>query len=228
MTNEDAPETVAESPIPTATPLAYGYARVSTAAQKKEGNLRIQEDAIRRFCKDKELRLAAIFADAASGMTTEREGLTKLFKALGDEPGKKVVVVTKLDRFGRSLIDLYGNMERLKEHDADFVSLGDPGLDTTTPNGKLLFTIIAAIAEYERSLIRSRLNAGLERARLYGSKSGKPLHRPPRPIDERKLKRLYLEEGWGLRRLAREFHMSINGVKNRLVSLGIHKGTRAG
>lgn len=91
----------------------------------------------------------------------------------------------------------------------------------------MMFTILAAIAEYEREMIRMRLGAGLERARRYGSKSGKPLHRPPKPIDERKMKMLYVESGWGIRRLAREFRVSPHTIKARLKKMGVYKGNRS-
>lgn len=221
-------KTGAESHNDTTT--AYGYVRVSTAEQKKEHTDELQRQIIRDYCKKNGLKLAKIFSDVISGAKSKRPGLDALFSELekniaekGDTITRMVVVVSKLDRFGRSLIDLYNNVERLKQLGVDFVSVGDPGIDTTTPNGRLLFTILGAIAEYERELIRMRLVAGRERAKRLGTRSGKPLHRPPKPMDERRLRELYLEEGWGLRKLAKEFKTSTSTIKYRLKTLGIYK-----
>ena len=89
------------------------------------------------------------------------------------EPGD-TVVVTKLDRLGRSTRELLELIHRISQAGAFFKSLGDPLWDTTTPTGRLLGTLLAAIAEFERDLIRERTGEGRKRAKARGVKFGRP------------------------------------------------------
>ena len=84
-----------------------------------------------------------------------------------------VVAVTKLDRLGRSTRELFDLIERISEAGAAFRSLGDPLWDTTSSQGKLLRTLLAAIAEFERDLIRERTGDGRKRAMAAGVKFGR-------------------------------------------------------
>jgi DNA invertase Pin-like site-specific DNA recombinase len=138
----------------------YGYARVSTVDQ----DLRVQLDALEAAGCDR------VFTDKASGGTRERPGLDAVLAVLeaGDE-----LVVTRLDRLGRSVADLVHIVIDLGERGVEFRSLIE-GFDTTTSGGKLLFHVMAAIAEFERELIRERVNAGLAAARARGRIGGRP------------------------------------------------------
>jgi DNA invertase Pin-like site-specific DNA recombinase len=100
-----------------------------------------------------------------------RPELAKLMKALalGD-----AVVVTKLDRFGRSTLELLRLIDQITEAGAFFKSLGDPLWDTSTAQGRLLSTLLAAIAEFERERIRERTGEGRKRAQARGVKFGRP------------------------------------------------------
>lgn len=138
----------------------FGYARVSTLDQ----NLQLQQDALLKFGCDK------VFFEKVSGKDLERVELKKLLAGLREND---VLVVFKLDRLARSLkdlIDLLGQLEKLK---VDFVSLSD-GINTSTAVGKLMFQVVGAFAEFERNIISERTKAGLESARARGKIGGKP------------------------------------------------------
>lgn len=147
--------------------MLVGYMRVSKADGSQ--TLDLQRDAL----------LAAgvepghLYEDRASGRTEERPGLEAVRKALraGD-----TLVVWKLDRLGRSLRDLVNTVHDLTQQGIGFKVLTGHGaaIDTTTPSGKLVFGIFAALAEFERELISERTKAGLASARARGRKGGAP------------------------------------------------------
>ena len=141
--------------------MKIGYARVSTADQ----NLEIQTDAL------KEAGCKKIYSDrGVSGAKAERP---ELEKALDQIRKRDTLVIWKLDRLGRSLSDLLSIVEYLKERGAHFLSIQD-GFDTSTASGKMVFSVIGAMAEYERNLIRERTMAGLKAARARGRMGGRP------------------------------------------------------
>ena len=111
-----------------------------------------------------------IFSEKASGAKTDRP---ELLKALEYARQGDVVVVWKLDRLARSMRQLIETMEVLREREVALESLTEK-IDTATPQGKLIFGIFASLAEFERSLIRERVNAGLQAARQRGRKGGRP------------------------------------------------------
>jgi DNA invertase Pin-like site-specific DNA recombinase len=137
-----------------------GYARVSTQGQ----DLTAQLDAL------KAAGAATVFKEKVSGVRADRPQLAKLMASLkaGD-----IVVVTKLDRLGRSTRELLELIERISKAGASFRSLGDPLFDTTGAQGRLLVTMLAAIAEFERELIRERTGEGRKRAMAAGVKFGR-------------------------------------------------------
>lgn len=140
--------------------MLIGYARVSTLEQ----NLDLQKDALQQAgCKQ-------IFEDKISGVKIEREGLVKALAALREGD---TLVVWKLDRLGRSLKHLVQTVHILQEAGIGFKSLQE-NLDTTSSGGKLIFHIFAALAEFERDIIRERTNAGLSAARARGRQGGRP------------------------------------------------------
>ncbi|GHT92993.1 TniR protein [Alphaproteobacteria bacterium] len=147
--------------------MLIGYMRVS----KSDGsqNLDLQRDAL----------LAAgvhedrIYQDEASGKKEDRPGLLSCLKALQPE---NVLVVWKLDRLGRDLKNLVTIVDDLRQKKIGLKVLAGHGaqIDTTTSNGRLVFGLFAALAEFERELIIERTNAGLKAARARGRMGGRP------------------------------------------------------
>ena len=157
--------------------MMIGYARVSTHDQ----NLNSQRDALEAAGCER------VIVDKISGAASARPGLVQLKDILrrGD-----TLVVWRLDRLGRSLKDLIAWVGYLDEHEIGLRSLHE-AIDTTTPAGKLTFHIFGALAEFERTLIRDRTQAGLAAARARGRTGGR---RPALNADKRALAvRLYNE-----------------------------------
>jgi DNA invertase Pin-like site-specific DNA recombinase len=122
-----------------------------------------------------------------------------------------VMLCWKVDRFGRSLKHLVNALADLDAYGVAFVSLRD-NLDLSTPSGRLMFQIIAAMAEFERSLIQERVRAGLRNAKL----NGKTLGRPRRIVDGDQMARLR-EEGASFREIAKAVGASPGTVRTRLL-----------
>jgi len=198
----------------------FGYARVSTQEQVKSGSLDQQVSKIEDYCERNDHKIEKLFTDAGVSAIKERpkfENMMEKINSSGD--GNKDVdgiVVTKLDRFGRSVKDLVINMETLQEESIDFISIGD-SLDTSTPNGKLLFHILFAFAEFEREIIRERMQAGRERARA----EGKELHRPKKELDRERIRKLYTEKGLSARAIAKLMDVSPPTILSRLREMGV-------
>ena len=146
--------------------MLIGYARVS----KIDGSqvLDLQRDALLTAG----VAPQQIYQDQASGQREDRPGLAACLKAL--RPGD-VLVVWKLDRLGRDLRHLVNTAQDLAERGIGFKVLAGQGaeIDTTTASGKLMFGIFAALAEFERELIRERTKAGLAAARARGRRGGR-------------------------------------------------------
>ncbi len=140
--------------------MLVGYARVSTQDQ----SLHLQQDALQQAGCQK------IFEEKASGAKDQREGLQKALTILREGD---TLVVWKLDRLGRSLKHLVETVQTLQEAGVGFRSLQE-NLDTTSSGGKLVFHFFAALAEFERDIIRERTQAGLTAARARGRQGGRP------------------------------------------------------
>jgi len=137
-----------------------GYARVSTLEQDPA----LQHDALAAA------DCVRVFTDRASGALDER---VELARVLDHAREGDTVVVWRLDRLGRSLRHLVDTITELEHRGVGSRSLSE-SIDTTTPGGKLVFHIFAALAEFERDLIRERTRAGLEAARARGRYGGRP------------------------------------------------------
>jgi DNA invertase Pin-like site-specific DNA recombinase len=137
-----------------------GYARVSTHDQNLSGQL----DAL------KAAGATTIYREKISGARADRLQLARLMVAL--KPGD-TVIVCKLDRLGRSTRELLDLIDRIGKAGASFRSLGDPLWDTSSAQGRLLSTLLAGIAEFERELIRERTGDGRKRAMAAGVKFGR-------------------------------------------------------
>src|SRR5699024_7050429 len=137
-----------------------GYARVSTTDQ----DATLQVDALQGA------GCYRIFTDTLSGSLAHRPELEKVMDQL--RPGD-TLVVWRLDRLGRSVRDLIHQLQHLSERGVEFRSLQET-IDTTSPGGRLVFHVFAALAEFERDLIRDRTHAGLSAARARGCIGGRP------------------------------------------------------
>ena len=189
----------------------YGYVRVSTRSQ----NYDTQVEHITNYCKMKEFTLINIFADKASGKNVERNEYQKMISVLESNPQQvSAIVVTKIDRLGRSLRDLLKFVDWCKEHKIEFVALQN-SIDTTVKEGRLFLYIMGALAEYERELIAERTEEGMTRYLANGGKVGKK--KIKLPLDE--IKRL-VDEGVPKTEVGRRLRISKGTVYRRLYDLG--------
>jgi DNA invertase Pin-like site-specific DNA recombinase len=140
-----------------------GYARVSTGEQ----NLDSQLDAL----KAAGVQARNIYREKQSGKNTERPQFQRCMNEL--EEGD-VLIVAKMDRLGRSLIDLVNIVQELQAKGVQFKALDKGNMDTTTPDGRMVFGIFATLAEYERELIVERTRTGLDAAKARGRVGGRP------------------------------------------------------
>lgn len=151
-----------------------GYVRVSTTEQGDSGaSLEAQRRAIRDECQRRGWQLAAIHEDVASGRALN--GRPGLLAALGslDGHGATVLVVAKLDRLSRSLLDFVALMDRARKGRWALVAL-DIGVDMTTPQGEMVANVMASFAQFERKLIGQRTREALAVKRLQGVRIGRP------------------------------------------------------
>src|SRR6266851_4968090 len=145
------------------------YARVSTAHNGQDPQVQVRE--LREYCARRGWTIAGEFVDAGiSGTKEHRPALDRLL-ALCQKRSVDAVVVYRYDRFARSLRQLVNALEDFRSLGIDFISLHE-GVDTSTPNGRLVFGIFASIAEFERELIRDRVRSGLAAAKAKGKRLG--------------------------------------------------------
>lgn len=141
--------------------MKIGYARVSTLSQKLESQKEQLENA---GCEK-------LFVEKITGTSTDQRKVLK--DALEFVREGDVLVVTKIDRLARSVKDLHNIVSDLADRGIDLVFLKEK-IDTSTPAGKLMFTVLGAIAEFEADLIRERTTEGRERAKAQGKHMGRP------------------------------------------------------
>ena len=186
--------------------MRIGYVRVSTIDQNPE----LQREAIERA------NCELIFEDKMTGTKAKRPGLTRLLKKI--KPGD-TVVVWKLDRLGRSLINLADLLQTFKQRDIKFLSLTE-GINTETSMGRFTFHIMSALAEMERDLIVERTRAGLAIARRKGRIGG----RRPKYSEEQwaQMGRLLLD-GWTREKVAIIFDVGISTLYRKFPASGMMK-----
>jgi DNA invertase Pin-like site-specific DNA recombinase len=166
-----------------------GYARVSTDGQTLDAQVR-------------ELNAAGavtVFKEKVSGAISDRAQLKRALAAIGRGD---VLLVTRLDRLARSTRDLLNTLAGVAEKGAGFRSLRDAWADTTTPHGRLMLTVLAGLAEFERELIRARTGEGRERARARGVRMGRKPKLTPHQRREAMARR---EKGEPLVEIARSY-----------------------
>lgn len=197
------------------------YKRCSTDKQ----DLQQQDDALEKFIErhrqdnpNLEVKVEDYSDSGFSGKNSKRKELQKLIEKV--KTGKiDVVIFTKLDRLARSLQDLLDITNEFRQYGTDFV-VTEQQLNTTTPQGKLLFHIMGAFAEFERNLINERLRSGKERAKISGTKSGKPMHRPKKELDEDGIIHKFKYKGMSQNQIAKHYNISITPVRRVLKNNG--------
>ena len=173
--------------------MKIGYARVST----QEQNLDLQLQAMKQAgCK-------RIFREKVSGASRQRPEFLRMLDQIREDD---TIVVWKLDRLARSTRDLLETMETIREAGARFQSLSEPWADTTTHAGKMIMTVFAGIAEFERELIRERTAAGRKAAQSRGVRFGRP---PKLNAEQEQLARRLISEGKSVREIARTFNVHV-------------------
>jgi DNA invertase Pin-like site-specific DNA recombinase len=147
------------------------YARVSTANNGQNPEMQLRE--LREYCERRRLQVSGEYVDA--GVSGAKEHRPRLDALLAECRKRRVdaVVVYRYDRFARSLRQLVNALEEFRSLGIEFISLHE-GVDTSTPNGRLVFGIFASIAEFERELIRDRVKSGIAAAKSKGTRLGRP------------------------------------------------------
>jgi len=179
------------------------YVRVST----NEQDTAAQERALREYVQRRGWKLQKIYRDqGVSGASSNRPALNELLKACRRR-SVDVVVVWKFDRFARSLKQLMSGLEVCRAFGIDFVSVTE-AVDTSLPAGELVFQMIGAVAQFERSLIAERVRSGLANARAKGMVLGRPPLRKLTLTEAAELRR-QRRHGAPFRDLARKFGVSV-------------------
>ncbi len=171
--------------------MKIGYARVSTNDQNLENQLQMLQEA----------GCTKIYKEKISGAKKARPELQQLLEHIREND---ILVVCKLDRLARSTHHLLEIVETLRERKATFYSLGEPWADTTSHAGKMIMTVFAGIAEFERDLIRERTSVGREAAMKRGVRFGRP---KKLSTEQKKLILQLREEGKSVQELANTFNV---------------------
>ena len=187
------------------------YARVST---KNSQDPETQLMALREYAKARRLEVFGEYVDVGiSGGKDSRPALNEL---MADARKRRIdtVLVARFDRFARSTRHLVLALEEFNALGVDFISLAE-SIDTSTPMGKMTFTVIAAVAELERALIRERVVMGLQRAKAQGKRLGRP---SGTKANVRKIQKLK-SQGLSIRQIASEMKVSKSTVSRLLNSV---------
>jgi DNA invertase Pin-like site-specific DNA recombinase len=180
------------------------YLRVST----NEQDTAAQERALREYVQRRGWKLQKIYRDQGlSGASSKRPALNELL--IDCRRGSvDVVMVWKFDRFARSLKQLMSGLETCRALGIDFVSVTE-AVDTSLPAGELMFQMIGAVAQFERSLIAERVKSGLANARANGKVLGRPPLRKLSNEERRQLRRERVQHNVPFRILAEKFGVSV-------------------
>ena len=189
------------------------YARVSTTGHGQDVGLQVSE--LEQVAAQRGWEVVGVFTDEGiSGSTSSRPALDQLMNDA--RRGKlDLIVVWKLDRLGRSLQHLLSLLDELAHLGGGFVSMRDSGIDTTSPQGRLLLHLLGAFAEFERAMIQERVIAGVRRAQAKGKHCG----RPRVELDIRPALAL-MREGRGIKQVARMLGVSRSTLRRRLEEAG--------
>jgi DNA invertase Pin-like site-specific DNA recombinase len=199
------------------------YVRVSTDKQTVENQVR----ELHRIAERRGWQIVEEYHDAGISGAKGRDQRPGLDRMLKDASKRRfdVVMAWAIDRLGRSLIDLLGTIQHLEACGVDLY-LDQQSIDTTTPAGKLMFQMTGAFAEFERSMIRQRVKAGLKRAVEQGTKLGRPRVSPS--IEKRI--QTHLRQGKGILKIATELGVgtsTVQRIKEEMSGPFVHAGEAA-
>jgi DNA invertase Pin-like site-specific DNA recombinase len=180
------------------------YARVSTTNHGQDVTLQTRE--LQQFAEARGWQIAGEYVD--NGISGSKDSRPELDRLMADAHKRRfdVVAVWKFDRFARSVSHLLRALDTFRVLGIEFVSLSE-SFDTATPTGRMIFTVLGAVAELERSLIAERVRAGLRNARAKGRRLG----RPPVTVDTARIARLR-DSGLSLRAIAASLGISVGTV----------------
>jgi putative DNA-invertase from lambdoid prophage Rac len=184
------------------------YARVSTHDQQ---TLPMQRTALRTYARRRGWQVVLEVEEVGSG-ASERPRRQELLQA-ARRRALDVIVVWRLDRWGRSVVDLIATLQELSALQVGFVSLTE-ALDLTTPSGRALAGMLAVFAEFERDILRERVKAGIAQAR----KEGMPHGRPPTAARLADQARHFFQQGRSKREIATRLGISRTSVRRLLAS----------
>lgn len=162
------------------------YIRVSTLKQVKGHSLDYQREAIKKYAKANDIKIRKYYVDAGISGVKFRPKLQQCIDTTISQNDISGIISYTVSRFGRSTQDILFNIEKLNEVDKRFISVKEQ-FDPRTRMGKMMLTMLASIAEFDRENILEQMAAGREYARKHGTKSGKPMHRPRKEIDWKKV-----------------------------------------
>jgi DNA invertase Pin-like site-specific DNA recombinase len=180
------------------------YARVSTTNNGQDPTMQTRE--LREYAERRGWTVSGEYVDV--GISGTKEKRPELDRLMADAHRRRFdcVVVWKFDRFARSVSHLLRALETFKAQGIEFVSFSEQ-MDTSTPAGKMVFTVLGAVAELERSLIVERVKAGLRNARAKGKKLGRPMA----VVDSRRVSALRAQ-GFGWKRIAAELKVGVGTI----------------
>jgi len=192
------------------TPSTAIYTRVSTTDQRTDS----QEREITNFCDSRNWNKRQLYSDTSSGGTFSRTGLDSLMQDVRSGRVTRLVVY-KLDRLGRSLPHLALLIEELRKYNVSLIATSQ-GIDTSNANpaAQLQLNVLLAVAQFERGIIRERVNAGIAAAKERGIKFGRPRTLDSKSSSVQKLR----ESGLSLRAIGRRLSMPVSSVHRALKS----------
>ncbi len=182
------------------------YARVSTYDQN---TLPMQMQAMRKYVKNREWSIVFEIKDTGSG-ASKRPARELLLKAARRRE-IDIIIVWRLDRWGRSVTDLLNTLQELIQLDVGFISITE-ALDLTTTAGRAMAALLAVFAEFEREILRERVKAGIAHARQQGKPHGRPLTAAKKSDQVKRLSK----QGFSKSEIARKLEISRTSVRRML------------
>ena len=190
------------------------YCRISTSDGSQNPDVQLRP--LREFVEKRGWQIVGEFVDQESGLKEKRRGFSSVME-LAKQRNIDAIVVASLDRWGRSLKQLVNTLDELASLGVSFVSLRE-SLDFTTPTGQLMTHLLGAFAQFEVSLIKERVKAGIANARARGERIG----RPKKDVDLKKLLDLR-KQGVSFRGIAKQMGISPGLVYKMFVNTAVKK-----